>query len=157
MNCVITSANIFSGQSAVTSRIFPVQLAGSVRKSTPDRPFICPILNVSLVCSKVSPEQAVRTTAMPATREVRCQLLRHLRPAKLHMPVTLLSFFMVTLTQVYGLHLSYWLIKAASPVEAARFVPAWLSPGRKHVRRYAFFPHPPATNYLPCPLAVYHR
>jgi hypothetical protein len=30
---------------------------------------------------------------------------------------------MVTLTQVYGFHLSYWLIKAASPVEAARFVP----------------------------------
>ena len=44
MNCVITSANIFSGQAAVTSRIFPVQLAGSVRKSTPDRPFVCPIL-----------------------------------------------------------------------------------------------------------------
>ena len=44
MNCVITSANIFSGQSAVTSRIFPVQSAVSVRKSTPDRPFVCPIL-----------------------------------------------------------------------------------------------------------------
>ena len=50
MNCVITSANIFSGQSAVTSRIFPVQLAGPVRKSTPDRPFICPILeSVTLI------------------------------------------------------------------------------------------------------------
>ena len=47
MNCVITSANIFSGQSAVTSRIFPVQLAGPVRKSTPDRLFICPILRPS--------------------------------------------------------------------------------------------------------------
>ena len=47
MNCVITSANIFSGQSAVTSRIFPVQSAVSVRKSTPGRPFIpfiCPII-----------------------------------------------------------------------------------------------------------------
>ena len=44
MNCVITSANIFSGQSGVTSRIFPVQLAGSVRTPTRDRPFICPIL-----------------------------------------------------------------------------------------------------------------
>ena len=44
MNCVITSVNIFSGQSAVTSRIFPVQSAVSVRKSTPDRPFVCPIL-----------------------------------------------------------------------------------------------------------------
>ena len=46
MNCVITSANIFSGQSAVTSRIFPVQSAVSVRKPTPDRPFVCPILQL---------------------------------------------------------------------------------------------------------------
>ena len=44
MNCVITSANIFSGQSAVTSRIFPVRSAVSVRESTPDRPFVCPVL-----------------------------------------------------------------------------------------------------------------
>ena len=46
MNCVITSANIFSGQSAVTSRIFPVQSAVSVRKSTPGRPFMLPILKI---------------------------------------------------------------------------------------------------------------
>ena len=44
MKCRITAANNFSGQSAVTSRIFPVQLAGSVRKFNLNRPFICPIL-----------------------------------------------------------------------------------------------------------------
>ena len=34
MNCTVTSANNFSGQSVVISRISPVQLAGSVRKSS---------------------------------------------------------------------------------------------------------------------------
>ena len=48
MHYAITSANIFSGQSAVTSRIFPVQPAVSVRKSTPDRPCIFPILQARL-------------------------------------------------------------------------------------------------------------
>ena len=40
MNCAITSANNFSGQSAVISRISPVQSAVSVRKPTLNRPFI---------------------------------------------------------------------------------------------------------------------
>ena len=44
MNCLITSANNFSGQSGIISQISLVQLAGSVRKSTTNRPFICPIL-----------------------------------------------------------------------------------------------------------------
>ena len=43
MHCAITSANNFSGQSVVISRISPVQLAGSVRKSNLNRPFIFPI------------------------------------------------------------------------------------------------------------------
>ena len=37
MHCAITSANNFSGQSVVISRISLVQLAGSVRKS-PEQP-----------------------------------------------------------------------------------------------------------------------
>ena len=44
MNCEITSANNFSGLQAGISRISPVQLAVSVRKSTLNRPFIFPIL-----------------------------------------------------------------------------------------------------------------
>ena len=44
MHCVVTSANNFSGQSVVNSRISPVQLGASVRKFNPNRPFICPIL-----------------------------------------------------------------------------------------------------------------
>jgi len=44
MHCAITSANNFSGESVVISRISPVQLAGSVRKPTLNRPFMCPIL-----------------------------------------------------------------------------------------------------------------
>lgn len=39
MNCAITSANNFSGQSAVIWRIYPVQPAVSVRKSTPNSLF----------------------------------------------------------------------------------------------------------------------
>jgi hypothetical protein len=64
MNCAITSANNFSGQSAVTSRIFPVQSAVSVRKSTPDRPFVCPILMIDSAHLIVSSEfSQLRTTA----------------------------------------------------------------------------------------------
>jgi len=44
MNCMVTSANNFSGQWAGMSRISLVQLAGSVRKFNRNRPFICPIL-----------------------------------------------------------------------------------------------------------------
>ena len=44
MHCAITSANNFLGKSVVISRISPVQSAGSVRKPTLNRPFICPIL-----------------------------------------------------------------------------------------------------------------
>ena len=44
MPYAITSANNFLGKSVVISRTSPVQLAGSVRKPTPNRPFICPIL-----------------------------------------------------------------------------------------------------------------
>ena len=47
MHCAITSANNFSGQSVVISRISPVQLAGSVRKPTLNRPFTFPILSAS--------------------------------------------------------------------------------------------------------------
>jgi len=45
MNCTVTSANNFSAQSGIISRISPVQSAVSVRKSTLDRPFIFPILS----------------------------------------------------------------------------------------------------------------
>ena len=45
MNCTVTSANNFSGQSGAISRISPVQSAVSVRKSTLDRPFIFPIFH----------------------------------------------------------------------------------------------------------------
>ena len=48
MHHAITSANNFSGKSVVISRISPVQLAGSVRKPTLNRPFICPILGICL-------------------------------------------------------------------------------------------------------------
>ncbi len=46
MNCTVTSAKNFSGQSGIISRIYPVQSAVSVRKSIPDRPFIFPILQL---------------------------------------------------------------------------------------------------------------
>ena len=42
-NCAIITANNFSGQYTGTSRTSPVQSAVSVRKSTLNRPFICPI------------------------------------------------------------------------------------------------------------------
>ena len=45
MNCTVTSAKNFSGQSGIISRISPVQSAVSVRKSALDRPFIRPILD----------------------------------------------------------------------------------------------------------------
>ena len=44
MNCTINSASNFSGLQAGISQISPAQLAASVRKPTPSRPFICPIL-----------------------------------------------------------------------------------------------------------------
>jgi len=44
MNGTINSASHFSGLQAGMSPISLVQLAGSVRKSTLDRPFILPIL-----------------------------------------------------------------------------------------------------------------
>ena len=46
MNCTVTSTKNFSGQSGIVSKIYPVQSAVSVRKSTPDRPFIFPILSI---------------------------------------------------------------------------------------------------------------
>jgi hypothetical protein len=51
MHCAITSANNFSGQSVVISRISPVQSAASLRKSNLNRPFIFPILPSSLFIS----------------------------------------------------------------------------------------------------------
>ena len=47
MNCTVTSANNFSGQSVVISRISLVQLGASVRKFNLNRPFICPILKLA--------------------------------------------------------------------------------------------------------------
>ena len=45
MNCEITSASNVSGPCRrVFRRISPAQLAASVRKPTPSRPFICPVL-----------------------------------------------------------------------------------------------------------------
>ena len=49
--CAITSANNFSGQSVVISRISAVQSVVSVRKATLTWPFICPILPSSLSIS----------------------------------------------------------------------------------------------------------
>jgi hypothetical protein len=49
MNCTVTSAKNFSGQSGIISRIYPVQSAVSVRKSTPDRPFIFPRIDAPFV------------------------------------------------------------------------------------------------------------
>ena len=46
MNCAITLANNFSDLQMVISRISPVQLAGPVRKSTLNRPFVFPILGL---------------------------------------------------------------------------------------------------------------
>ena len=56
MNCTVTSAKKFSGQSGIISRIYPVQSAVSVRKSIPDRPFIFPIL----MLAKCSQDSAYR-------------------------------------------------------------------------------------------------
>ena len=50
MNCTINSAGSFSGLQAGISQISPAQLAATVRKSTLDRPFICPILQ--FLCSR---------------------------------------------------------------------------------------------------------
>lgn len=56
MHYAITSSNSFSGQWAGISRISPVELAGSVRKSPTNRPFICHILRfISLARSLLCP------------------------------------------------------------------------------------------------------
>ena len=64
MHCAITSANNFSGQSVVISRISTVQLGLSVRKSNLNRPFICPIL------------QAYFFVAIFATSSISCDIKR---------------------------------------------------------------------------------